>query len=257
LNPEWDFDKHGATVAKVEGKGSIARYRNFFRRFEMRVAVLADLDAVLAGFDKLGASRKCHELRDRVVARVNLLAEGEDAQISSRALKSLRNSGSARELWRQAQAKREEHVQGLCEWEEVNAAVSAFFDLSASGTARRVLEEAQDAELKKMKLELLAMLRQEDIYVWERGAIEDYYPPLEANQPKNKNDRARQFCERYNTADDIRSLPVFKDTATCEFDLIFEAFFGSPPSQDPRVELPRQAAISTLNAAASSKAVAG
>ncbi|MFC5034645.1 ATP-dependent nuclease [Streptomyces sp. DSM 41987] len=44
LNPEWDFDKHGAAIAKVEGKGSIARYRGFFERFEMRVAVVADLD---------------------------------------------------------------------------------------------------------------------------------------------------------------------------------------------------------------------
>jgi energy-coupling factor transporter ATP-binding protein EcfA2 len=241
LSPQWDFDKHGAAIAKVEGKGSIARYRNFFRRFEMRVAVLADLDAVLDGFDKLGASRECHELRDRVVARVNLLAEDEDAEASSKTLKSLRTSGSARELWRHAQLKREEHAQGLCEWEELDAAVTAFFARSASGTARKILEEAQDTELKKMKLELLAMLRKEDIYVWERGAIEAYYPPLETNQSNNKNDRARQFCERYTTADDIRGLPVFKDTATCEFDLIFEAFFGSSPSQSQEVEFPKQA----------------
>ncbi|MFE9942023.1 AAA family ATPase [Streptomyces hirsutus] len=257
LSPQWDFDKHGAAIAKVEGKGSIARYRNFFRRFEMRVAVLADLDAVLDGFDKLGASSECHELRDRVVARVNLLAEDEDAEASSKTLKGLRSSGSARELWRHAQLKREEHTQGLCEWEELDAAVTAFFARSASGTTRRILEEAQDTQLKEMKLELLAMLRKEDIYVWELGAIEAYYPPLETNQSNNKNDRARQFCERYTTADDIRGLPAFEDTATCEFDLIFEAFFGSSSLQPPAVEFPRQATAGTPEAATPHKSAAG
>lgn len=187
----------------------------------------------------LGASRECHELRDRVVSRVNQLVEDDDAEVSGRTLKGLRTSGSARELWRQAQLKRKEHAQGLCEWEELDAAVTAFFARSASGTARKILEEAQDAELKKMKLELLMMLRREDIYVWELGAIEAYYPPLETNESNNKNDRARRFCERYTTGDDIRGLPVFKDTAACEFDLIFEAFFGSSPLQPPTVELPR------------------
>jgi putative ATP-dependent endonuclease of the OLD family len=250
LSPQWDFDKHGAAIARVEGKGSIARYRNFFCRFEMRVAVVADLDAVLDGFDKLGASRECHELRDRVVSRVNQLVEDDDAEVSGKTLKGLRTSGSARELWRQAQLKREEHAQGLCEWEELDAAVTAFFARSASGTARKILEEAQDAELKKMKLELLMMLRKEDIYVWELGAIEAYYPPLETNESNNKNDRARRFCERYTTADDIRGLPVFTDAATCEFDLIFEAFFGSSPVQPLAVELPQQATAGVSETAA-------
>ncbi|MER6409420.1 TOPRIM nucleotidyl transferase/hydrolase domain-containing protein [Streptomyces viridosporus] len=79
LSLQWGFDKQGAAIAKGagkgKGKGGIARYRNFFRRFEMRVAVLANPDAVLDEFDKLGAVSECHELRDRVVARVNLLAE--------------------------------------------------------------------------------------------------------------------------------------------------------------------------------------
>ena len=77
LSLQWGFDKQGAAIAKGagKGKGGIARYRNFFRRFEMRVAVLSNPDAVLDEFDKLGAVSECHELRDRVVARVNLLAE--------------------------------------------------------------------------------------------------------------------------------------------------------------------------------------
>jgi putative ATP-dependent endonuclease of OLD family len=176
LNPQWDFEKHGAAIAKVEGKGSIERYRGFFQRFEMRVAVLADLDALLDGFDKLGASDECRELRDRVVTKVNELVKDQDAKLSASTLKSLAKSGSVRALWEHAQLKSEEYFQGLCGFEELDAAVKAFFARSASGTARRILEEAEDPELQKMKLELLSKLRHEDIYVWERGAIEAYYP---------------------------------------------------------------------------------
>ncbi|MET7479933.1 AAA family ATPase [Streptomyces griseoincarnatus] len=243
LSPQWDFEKRGAAIAKVEGKGSIERYRKFFQRFEMRVAVIADLDAVLDGFDKLGASEKCRELRDRLVCRVTELVEEEESdEVSSRTLKGIRTSGSARELWRQAKIKQEEHAQGLCGFDELNAAVDAFFARSASGAARRILEEASDPELEKMKLDLLRMLREENIYVWERGAIEAYYPDLQTNESNNKNDRARTFCERYTTAEAIRGLPVFKDSAGCEFDLIFEAFFGTVSLESPPIEIPEQAA---------------
>lgn len=81
-----------------------------------------------------------------------------------------------------------------------------------------------------MKIELLQELRKDDIYVWERGAIEDYYPPLEDNESSNKNDRARSFCERHMTAEDIKRLAVFKDSDECEFEAIFESLFRSTPS---------------------------
>ncbi|MYR40988.1 AAA family ATPase [Streptomyces sp. SID5910] len=249
LSPRWDFEKNGATIARVEGKGSIARYRDFFSRFEMRVAVLADLDALIDGFDKLGASKECCKLRDQIISTVQRLTEEEDVEVSSRSLKGLRTSGSARELWQQAQVKRQAYAEGLCDWEELDGAVSAFFDRPASGTARRILAEAKDGQLKEEKLRLLEMLRQEDIYVWELGTIEAYYPPLEPNESNNKNVRARHFCERYVTADDIRGLPVFKDRSECEFDLIFEAFFGTPPTQRPDAVIPSQARLKQIAAA--------
>ncbi|MFB7555710.1 ATP-dependent nuclease [Streptomyces brevispora] len=252
LNPQWDFDKHGAAIAKVEGKGSIERYRRFFQRFEMRVAVVADLDAVLHGFDKLGASDECRQLRDRVVSKVNELMKDEDLKVSSSTLRSLSKSGSARALWGHAQIKSEEHSRGLCDFKELDAAVKDFFARSASDAAQRIIEEAVDPELKKMKLGLLSMLRREDIYIWEQGAIEAYYPELQANEPGNKNDRARMFCERYTTADAIHGLPAFRESATCEFDLVFEAFFGTSPIGSAAIEIPHQVAVGAPESVSSS-----
>ncbi|MEV7541762.1 AAA family ATPase [Streptomyces sp. NPDC089915] len=230
LNAEWDFEKRATAVAKVEGKGSIARYRGFFTRFEMQVAVLADLDVLIEGFDKLGASQTCRQLRDRLIAKVNEMVADAGTEPSGKTLKGMRSNGAVQDLWKRACTAREQYAQGLCEWEDLDAAISAFFARSTSGTMRRVLEEAADPDLRSMKLELLQALREEDIYVWERGAIEDYYPPLEENESSNKNDRARSFCERFLTADDIRKLPAFKDSDECEFEVIFESLFRPTPS---------------------------
>jgi hypothetical protein len=48
------------------------------------------------------------------------------------------------------------------------------------------------------------------------------------------------FCERYTTADAIRGLPVFKESTICEFDLVFEAFFGTSRPQSAVVQIPEQ-----------------
>ncbi|MFF4846651.1 ATP-dependent endonuclease [Streptomyces sp. NPDC001194] len=242
LDAGWDFEKRATAIAKVEGKGSIARYRNFFNQFEMRVAVLADLDVLVDGFDKLGASQACRQLRDRLIAKVNELVADLGPEASGKTLKSMRSNGAVLDLWKQARSARERYAQGLCEWEELDAAVSAFFARSASGTVRSILEEAADPSLRHMKLELLQALRNEDIYVWERGAIEAYYPPLESNESANKNDRARSFCERHVTAEDIRGLAAFKDSGECEFELIFESLFGESFAIDLAPQgIPKQA----------------
>ncbi|WP_394436103.1 ATP-dependent nuclease [Streptomyces sp. SGAir0957] len=256
LNPQWDFDKQGAAIAKVEGKGSIERCRRFFERFEMRVAVVADLDVILSGFDKLDASVACRQLREKVASKVQELVAAEDANPSSSDLRSLAKNGSARSLWEQAQLKKEEHAKGLCTFDELNAAIDAFFARSTSATALRILAEAKDPELRGMKSQLLQMLRHEDIYVWELGAIEAYYPALEANEKNNKNNRARNFCERHDTADSVRSLSAFRDSDACEFDLVFAAFFRSTLPVPDTAEVPKQAASAEAAPAAAAAAAA-
>ncbi|NEA64274.1 AAA family ATPase [Streptomyces sp. SID12488] len=226
LNPEWDFQKHAVAIAKVEGKGSIARYRGFFEKFEMQVSVLADLDAVLEGFDKLGASDRCAEIRGRLLPLVDRDAKlVEENQIRGEVLKKMRKSGEVQGLWQQATDLHSAFAKKECTWEELNSAVSAFFDRASSRTKRAVLRDAISADLRKAKLELLSALRAENIFVWERGAIEDYYPPSVYLSSGNKNVRAQRFCESYNTADSLRGLPAFADSDSCEFDLIFSKFF--------------------------------
>lgn len=172
----------------------------------------------------------CHQLRDRLIAKANEVVVASGADPSGKTLKGMRANGAVQDLWKRARVAREQYAQGLCEWGDLDATVSAFFARSTSGAMRR------------MKIELLQELRKDDIYVWERGAIEDYYPPLENNESSNKNDRARYFCERHVTAEDIKGLAVFKDSDECEFEAIFESLFRSIPSGDRTQSfIPKQA----------------
>ncbi|MET9080950.1 AAA family ATPase [Streptomyces sp. NPDC004237] len=232
LNPEWDFQKQAVAIAKVEGKGSIARYRVFFEKFKMQVSVLADLDAILEGFDKLGASNRCTEIRSRLLPLVDRDAKlVEENQVRSEVLKKMRKSGEVQGLWQQAADLHSAFARGECTWDELNSAVSAFFDRASSRTKRAVLRDAVAEDLRKAKLALLSALREENIFVWERGAIEDYYPPSVYLSSGNKNVRAQRFCESYDTADSLRGLPAFADTKICEFDLIFSKFFEGATSK--------------------------
>ncbi len=226
LKPEWDFQKHAVAIARVEGKGSIARYRGFFEKFEMKVSVLADLDAVLEGFDKLGASDRCTDIRSRLLPLVDRDAKlVEENQVRGEVLKKMRRSGEVQGLWQQAANLHSAFTKGECTWDDLNSAVSAFFDRASSRTKRAVLRDAITADLRETKLELLSALREENIFVWERGAIEDYYPPSVYLSSGNKNIQAQRFCESYKTAESLRGLPAFADSDVCEFDLIFSKFF--------------------------------
>src|SRR3990172_3372424 len=53
LKAEWNCRSCSVAFVRVSGKGSIARYRSFFARFEVPVFVITDLDTVDDGFEKL------------------------------------------------------------------------------------------------------------------------------------------------------------------------------------------------------------
>ena len=53
LHPNWDFKSASINLIRISGKGSFLRYRAFFDRFGVEIAIVADLDVLVDGFDKL------------------------------------------------------------------------------------------------------------------------------------------------------------------------------------------------------------
>ncbi|WP_371587696.1 ATP-dependent nuclease [Streptomyces virginiae] len=229
LNSEWDFDKRSAAMARVNGKSSIERYRNFFEKFGVSVGVLVDLDALAEGFNKLGAGAESERLHRALMEQVgNIIARSESGadDISSNQARKLRDSPAMKDLWREAKEAGDRHSRGDCEWDHVKTKVEEFFTRAVTRDARvGLIKNPPTFELGESKAALISQLRHEKIYVLERGAIEDYYPQVSSG---DKLSKAQDFCSEHRTAEEIRStLAAGLTRDECEFDLIFRSFFES------------------------------
>lgn len=234
LKPEWDFSHHSSAVVRVGGKTSFGRYRSFFMRFNVRVAILADLDVLVNGFEQLGASAEASRLRCELLSEVDRVVStqtpDETAQSSASDLRKMQNRGDVHALWRKAQDFYERFARDQAGWEELNAAVENFFALPKQSERLKVLKLSDDPSVVRLKGELLDRLRHQDIYVLEHGEIEDYYPT--PGNGCDKPTRAQQFCTMVSSREAFLALPVFTSSrygpASCEFDAIFEALLEVP-----------------------------
>ena len=235
LKADWSFAKHPIALAKINGKGSIARYREFFQKFDVSVAVLADLDVVVAGFEKLGADKQTVELKNKLLKRIDeVISTGaEPSSLNAKELGELKKSGEARALWRVAQDTHTALAGGTATFEELDKAVSAFFALQQNGARLDVLRVADDSEVANLKAALLDTLREQYIFVLAEGEIEKYYPPCVSQG--DKPSMALEFCDwLLANKSEIRKLDVLsrnlKD-GRCEFDRIFEQLFSFPSAE--------------------------
>jgi len=118
-----------------------------------------------------------------------------------------------------------------CEQAEHDAAVEAFFDWQCRSERLSVLKTRTDAKMLQLKHQLLEMLRDADVFVLDRGEIEDYYP--ETIVGDDKPSRAQDFCVKVTTPDEILAccdeqefMREGKQMRAKEFLLIFESIFN-------------------------------
>jgi hypothetical protein len=124
--------------------------------------------------------------------------------------------------------------EGTCTQAEHDAAVESFFAWQCKSDRLAVLKTSSDPQMLQFKHRLLEMLRTVDVYVLERGAIEQYYPDIITGA--DKPSRAQDFCAKVATRDAILALcgeqTVETDgtrTSVKEFDLIFRGIFEATP----------------------------
>lgn len=237
LDEQWSFTRHPVALAKINGKGSIARYREFFARFDVSVAVLADLDVITDGFGKLNADAQAVALRDGLIKRVDAVLSLAEAgtELTSSELSNLKRSGEARALWRAAQEASEAFSRDEITFADLDEAVKSFFAQQKNDARLEVLRLAEDGEVARLKESLLTTLREQYIFVLSRGEIEDYYP--EHLTGNDKPSLALSFCNWIGEiGGSVRTLdalaPTIDENGKCEFDRIFEQLFSFP---DPKV----------------------
>ena len=230
LNPAWDVAQVPVLFARITGKGNISKYRDFFSRFGVRVAVIADLDLIVNGFDHIDPDDKLKDARKTLLDKLDALIVTEQEGTSAKHAKKAHESGELRKLWQKVKQYRTKLKAGECSQDEHDEAVEAFFAWQSKSERLDILQNSKNEEILELKHRLLDMLRAYDIYVLEHGAIEQYYPDTVTGV--DKPSKAQDFCAKFTTPEAILSCCgeqwINRNGITMqekEFMLIFQSIF--------------------------------
>ena len=232
IDPSWDIARKSLHFARITGKGNIRRYRDFFARFGVRVPVIADLDFLLTGFDHISPDRPLQIARNDLLRHVDELVVLDGAEPTAKEAKEAHGSGDLRSLWSRVKQRRRDLAAGCCTQAEHDLAVEEFFAWERKSERLDVLKNSGDTQLLQLKWRLLDLLRQSDVFLLERGAIEQYYPDTITGA--DKPSKAEDFCMKVATREAIlgccgeqeveREGRVVREK---EFLLVFKDIFGS------------------------------
>lgn len=231
INSSWDAARAPVTFVRITGKGNIRRYRDFFKRFDVRVPVITDLDFLVQGFEHIDPCQQMNDLRSRLLAKVDALVEVDSPVPTTKDARSARDSGELKSLWKAVKDRTQELRTGGCTPAHLTDAVEKFYGWQRKTDRNCVLQQSDDKEMISLKHELLGMLREKDVFVLERGAIEEYYP--EQIAAGDKPSRAQEFCEKVSTREAVLACcgeqPTYVDGGVeKEFNLIFGKIFSEP-----------------------------
>jgi len=233
IDPAWDVTQAPIAFARITGKGNIRRYREFFKRFGVRVPVIADLDLLVNGFQHIDPDDALKTKRDDLLNKVDslIVPDANGADPSAADAKNAQDSGELRGLWRRVKQRQTEFQDGACAQDELNRAVDEFFAWQRRSDRIGVLQDSDDEQLLQLKWRLLEMLRAVDVFVLERGAIEQYYPDNITGA--DKPSRAQDFCAKVANRDAVLACcgeqACTRDGALVmekELNLIFRGIFG-------------------------------
>lgn len=205
LNSNWDTMQLPVCFAKINGKSSIGRYQQFFQRFRVRTVVIADLDLIINDFEKVAPNSELTEMRNDLLARVDkIVKDNKESDLSGGQVQELQKSGRAKGLCKEMlnALKAARADQGSIE--KAEEASEAFFNFVRKDDRLSVLKNEVDSEFVQQKRLLLARLRESEVYILERGAIEAYYP--EEIQGHDKPSKAQFFCNTVMTKDALLEL---------------------------------------------------
>ncbi len=233
IDPEWDFTSRGYALARINGKSSIRRYKQFFGHFGVRVIVISDLDLIVRDFDQIAVDSETKSLREDVInaADAAIEAHGGDVDVPTAKVRDAQRSGELRAMWARVEEARETWSKDNDQFEPLARAIGEFFAWTSGDSRVSVLAGPPTAELKKMKEDLLVRLRSQDVYLWSKGAIEDYYP--DGTSGNGKLMKAMDFCTRVTDKDEALALC---DSVSCggsveapEFNAVFSSLFADAP----------------------------
>ncbi len=165
LDPQWDCSKHPVAIAQIGGKSAIGLYRKFFVRFDIRVAVVADLDVIIRGFEHLDAGSSAGDLRSKLMQYLTKCIEINNIKVNSEGLKEAKKSATVRLSWDKLKQEWDALQSDERNREAFMQAAEAFMAWEANDEKLRLLKEASDPNIKSQKDALLQALRDVGVFV--------------------------------------------------------------------------------------------
>jgi predicted ATPase len=201
LDPRWDFKSTSTDLVKIFGKGSFKRYKDFFNCFGVDIAIVTDIDVLLEDFDKVCPAGHIKQLRDDLIKDIDAIIDTENKleDPSPRLLKEELQRERAKIIYDRIVAARKANNVA-----EQTLALDELFVFERSKPRLEVLMDASRENIVIKKRKLLSELRAYGVFVWEKGAIEQYYPS--AVSGADKPSKAQSFCSLVQTPEDVKAL---------------------------------------------------
>lgn len=202
LNSAWDLDKGRIMMMRVSGKGNFRRFAEFFRRFDIRVHIISDLDVLIRDFDKLGipTTDPVHEERSRLLQETDRVTGY--AEPSNERIRQLFTQSSWRERMVRFVSVLLRVREGNTITDEDRALLESMLDEGRNQPRVEALRINEN--LRSGKLRLLEGLRRHNIHVLEKGTIEDYYP--DGVLGSDKTSKAEDFVRKVQSREQILSI---------------------------------------------------
>jgi putative ATP-dependent endonuclease of OLD family len=232
INPLWDFKSTSTNLVKINGKGSFKRYREFFNRFGVPVAVVADLDILIENFEKTNPSKKSYSLRTELLAMIDKIIADDNLleKPTVRLLKEELQRDRIKDLCeRLIYAREKDDIQGQIDL------IKEIFIFEHTKPRMQVLSDSSRIEVLNKKRELLKELRKNGIFILENGDIESYYPDEIIG--KDKPSLAQSLCAKITTKEEAKNLCkswIDNGNEVNEFDLIFGGIFSDEEYQEEK-----------------------
>lgn len=224
LRKNWDFDSENIPIIKIEGKGNIKRYKEFFEFFGIDVHVILDLDVIIKGFDKITTNKVTMELRENLLKKIDKIAEEKSilGSPSKDQVKDMVRSYSWVEKYEKLKELASLCITGYYLTKKEKIEIELLFSKEIENKRKQILEKYEC----DLKTKLLTNLRNEKIYVLYRGPVESYYP--KGVTGKDKLSKAFNACKLLTEPAKINELcPQFEHEGVLlpEFEIIFKNIF--------------------------------
>lgn len=228
-NADWTCAKHSVSFVQAKGKGSIQRYRSFFKRFGLPAFVIVDLDVVHQGFDKLDPTDSQTNLRAELLAEVDKTLPAARPEPNGEAVRDAHGKGALRALWAKAREEKQKYDDNGGDFGPVQNAIDEFFAWEKKEERLEAMRNPPNDEVRNALDRLLQSLRGDGVFVLSKGAIEDYYP-TEGITGRDKPSKAQ--CYRNvvtQKAQMVSNCPLVQHGAEtkAELELICELIFTS------------------------------